>query len=388
MIRYNNEEKKMNSPAKLLLSFFAVLMLISSLSCSNDPIFATIENEVPLRDPSFRGSVDSLVQFNNYLYACNGTLKRKAGKARAGQWYNVSLPSGAYRCSALAVTPSGNMMYAVFQNSEWKFHSLQKFDGTTWTKVNLGGGITSVDTIGTSENGIYTVTPHGSGGDGNHADYYTICTVNASDNFTTITGTVGTPTALTGKYIVTKSGSDGDGHAYNVTGGTATDISGKIDSVMGGCSVQINGQSHLYVLTRYRIYHYDESGYINHRDIRTSYDGFGNPAYYSNPKYPDKPLLLLPLEEGYREATIDTSSGDVTGTSSPGDEIYSSTAPGDRSQYDITLDDYTVTAIFAVTDPDYLPDGDSHAVYMSIGHYKYDGLWSYYSDTESEWNRE
>lgn len=388
MEKHTIRKNRLNITAKLLLPVFVIFILLCSTACNNDPIFATIENEVPLRDPSLRGSVSSLVQYDDYLYACNGKIKRKYGKDPAGSWFNVSLPSGAFRCAELVV--SNGTLYGLFQDSDWKYHSLQKYDGSTWTQITLDEEISSVDKLGVTENGnIYTVTPEGAGSDNSYADSYTICTVDSSGIFAQLSGTITeTPIVLSGKYIVAKTGSDGDGYVYKVESGSISKLSGKIDSIMGACTAEINGSTHLYVLTRDYIYHFNDSGTQTHHDIRSSYDGFGNPAYFSNPDYPDKPLLLIPMEEGYREALINTSTGNISGTNYPGDDDYSSTAPGDRSQYNSSVDDYTVTAIFAVTKKDYLPDGDSHAVYMSIGHYKYDGLWSYYSDTETEWNRE
>ena len=92
-----------------LLALAALLPVLSA--CTNEPIFSTIESEIPLRDPTLEGKVPSLVQFQRYLYACNGRLKRKQGTAAPGSWQEVARPENR-RCAALAATDS--TLYGLF----------------------------------------------------------------------------------------------------------------------------------------------------------------------------------------------------------------------------------------------------------------------------------
>lgn len=399
-MKRDNQNRKNNrgdlKAPKLLTRLFvcAALSLLAG-GCSNDPIFATIENEVALRDPTFQGTVSSLVQFKAsdgaYLYASNGTIRRKPGKAAAGDWYKVSLPSGAHRCSKLVVTPDGSALYGLFQNSDWKFHSLQKTtDGTTWERVDTP---VSVDSIWQATDGVYTVTLNGSGGENHAADSSTIYRVDSSGAFQKISVPSGdqTPVALCGDYIVTRRNERGDVYYVNGTSATQINLDSEgirvnVDMPFGACigRTDTGGTDNLYVLAQDYLYHFKGGSYVNRHRLGGSYDGFGTPAVFNGN---GTPLLLLPLEEGYREARLD-SSGNVTGSTYPGEDDYSSTAPRRQSQYNSSIDDYGLTAMFSVEDAEYLPDGDAYAVYANVKHYKYDGLWSYYSATEPEWNRE
>ena len=96
----------------------------------------------------------------------------------------------------------------------------------------------------------------------------------------------------------------------------------------------------------------------------------------------------MPLELGYREAPVD-GNGNLTGSNRPGSSAASSVQPEDASQYRSSIDDYPVDFLYTVTDPAYLPPGCKYAVYASVGHYKYGGLWGYYyPGAYAEWNRE
>lgn len=379
-----------------LLALAALLPVLSA--CTNEPIFSTIESEIPLRDPTLEGKVPSLVQFQGYLYACNGRLKRKQGTAAPGSWQEVARPENR-RCAALAATDS--TLYGLFQNGAWQDGKIySSTDGVSWSASPLSGGPDTVNRLFPTEGGFYTVTYEGTGTEQNPASSYTIYKYDGSWtelNSEALNGNV--PLGISGSYLVTKE------HPYRINGTTIermpdeegisnSDSGGKKflpggeRDIVGMCVSKLNGTAeHLYVLTDDNAWHYNGSEWTRHGIGDGNYDGFGRPEVFVPAG--KSPLLLMPLELGYREAPVDSGNGDLTGSNRPGSSTASSVQPEDASQYRSSIDDYPVDFLYTVTDRAYLPSGCEYAVYASVGHYKYGGLWGYYyPGAYAEWNRE
>ena len=365
-------------------------------SCTNEPIFATIENEIELRDPNLEGTVPSLVQYYDgtdyWLFACNGYVKRKLGSASPGSWTTVSIPFS--RCGKLVViegsSGGADTLYALAQtgDGDWGFAGIYEYNGSGWDSVALDSDLSDAKQIqiGPSTNGFYAVGYFGSGSETAAATSYEVYEYDGS-RWSSLGSISESPIGFGGNYILTKY------RPYQVSGGSIFVISDTLYvSGYGGLlpgneydnkGMCVNGDN-LYVLTDDYLWHYNGSSWSGRTGTGTSsYDGFGTPAYFAG----SQPLVLMPLEEGYREAIIG-SSGTISGTQTVGASSSSTVATSSRSQYRSTIDDYSIDFMFAVTDPNYLPSGCTYAVYASIGHYKYSGLWGYYEGVQAEWNRE
>ena len=61
---------------KILYTVLLVLAIFT-FSCTNEPIFYNIAQEVPLLDSVVKGNVYSIVEQGEYLYAANGKIFRK-----------------------------------------------------------------------------------------------------------------------------------------------------------------------------------------------------------------------------------------------------------------------------------------------------------------------
>ncbi len=109
--------KRLFSAAAICLGFIAGGIFFAS--CSQEPIFAAIENETKLNKGTVKGNVYALVKSNNSLFAANGYLYRKDSTGPGG-WYTIDRPAG--RCIALAGTSDGlyamNDSHAVFYNTD------------------------------------------------------------------------------------------------------------------------------------------------------------------------------------------------------------------------------------------------------------------------------
>ena len=75
---------------KILYTVLLVLAIFT-FSCTNEPIFYNIAQEVPLLDSVVKGNVYSIVEQGEYLYAANGKIFRK-GKTQEVTNMKKSLP--------------------------------------------------------------------------------------------------------------------------------------------------------------------------------------------------------------------------------------------------------------------------------------------------------
>ncbi|ULQ60605.1 hypothetical protein K7I13_04810 [Brucepastera parasyntrophica] len=355
---------------------FSISVLIFSAvicfsGCTNDPIFATIENEVELKDPSITGNIYALVEYNGDLYAADGYLYRR--NAGAGSWKKVKMPSGVTRCAGLAVDGAG--LYGLFQNEDWSFHSVQKYSAGTWDMVT---GLPSISS------GIDVAL--GSGGTVIFAATY-----NQTSRKTSVYKTTGAG-ALTfdSTEVITNApiwkGSAGD---YFATSNGIYDITGNV--IVGGPTSGIRGialdegGNHLYAVTSGNAYHYNivTDTWDSPYNFNADYSAGGGLSIL---KAGTKNILLIALTRGYWEVHLDDTTGACVSRNAPGANSNSSVKTGSEAQYDSSVGNYMVNRIYAVTSP--VPAGNNYIVYAGISHRKYNGLWAYYSDTQTEWNRE
>lgn len=350
--------------AGLLLSAFVA-------SCSKTPILARIEDEVELKDPSLLGSVHSLVVAAgdadatvNDLFASNGNIYRRTDGT--GDWNRIGLPASDIRCMNLAT--DGLNVYALFYKTDYvTFHSMQLLDpvAETWypvvgatNAVVIGSGTGYVSVFFDDGNGSYSVrrTP--------------------SEGTTTLTGVIATglsiPRGSSGGYFATKT-------AIYTLGGTNISASGGPTSDIRAI---VAGGGNLYAIAGAYVWRYDGSAWTHIAH------GFGNARCIGYLNAGGKHLVLIGVDDkdGYGEVLLD-GSGALGAAQKPGANDQSSITPASQDQYESSVDDLSVTSIFAVAAPA-VPAGNSYVIYAGITHYSDGGLWSYYSDTRQEWNVE
>ena len=131
-------------------------------SCSQDPIFASIESEIALRQFSVANYVYSVVEFDGKYYAAHKALSSKSSSSM-NEWSRDSLPD-SNGVMELAVGDDGESLYAR------TLHSIfyRTKGSSSWTRVAGRSGATAVKLIGTGkkafvvlkgkENGAFALT--------------------------------------------------------------------------------------------------------------------------------------------------------------------------------------------------------------------------------------
>lgn len=118
---------------KRIYGLFVLSAAIILASCSQQPIFWAIEQEIELAEPSIKGNVYSVVRCGNYLYAANGNVYRKSLKSVRG-WKKISAPPK----SAVYLASSSTHVYALgAHKNDCQVYVL---DGNTWQEVNGASG--------------------------------------------------------------------------------------------------------------------------------------------------------------------------------------------------------------------------------------------------------
>jgi len=347
------------------IAIVSLVLMLSFISCSNDPIFAAIEKEVELADPSIEGTISSLVVAGTDVYAANGKIYcRSSG---IGGWHKISIPAGASRCGMLAT--DGTDLYGLFtENDDWTdFHSVQHYTGTGWEVVT---GLSDVKQIGSGNGFIFAFTEVSSD---TYAAYMTTSPTAFGAGALIISG-ITLPVGTAGNYFATRTG------IYDITG-TLLSGGSTPNTELAGIAIGNNGD--VYTANYDYAYRYSTGAWTS-----IAIDLDSDPATgVAVLQTASKRLLLISCDEGYGEVSLDASG--LMGTYfAPGDNSLSSTHPGDEDQYDSSIGNYNLYGIYAVTGPGLVPAGDEYVIYVAVQHYKYNGLWAYYDKSRTEWNRE
>ena len=111
----------------------AVLLGLITFSCSQQPIFWAIEQEIKLAEPTIKGNVYSVVRCGDYLYAANGNVYRKHRTSERG-WEKIPSPpkSTAYLAS------SSTHVYAL--GTDKNDCQVYVLNGNTWQEVSGASG--------------------------------------------------------------------------------------------------------------------------------------------------------------------------------------------------------------------------------------------------------
>lgn len=134
---------------KILYTVLLVLAIFT-FSCTNEPIFYNIAQEVPLLDSVVKGNVYSIVEQGEYLYAANGKIFRK-GKTQevtnnSNPWKLVDKPAG--KIIRLAATDS--YLYAlsvadpINGSEKYTIYVSPAGDKLSWEVVSVTGNVTAI----------------------------------------------------------------------------------------------------------------------------------------------------------------------------------------------------------------------------------------------------
>ena len=122
---------------KRIYGLFVLSAAIILASCSQQPIFWAIEQEIELAEPSIKGNVYSVVRCGNYLYAANGNVYRKSLKSVRG-WKKISAPpNGAEYLASSDSLPDTHIYAMSAHKNDCQVYVL---DGNTWKKVSGASG--------------------------------------------------------------------------------------------------------------------------------------------------------------------------------------------------------------------------------------------------------
>ncbi len=177
----------------------AVLLLagLTAVSCSHETIFYQINQETELEEAVITGTVNSVVELNGKLYACDGNIYSKDKNALRG-WSKTGKPAGYIEI----LVADAKYLYALDKRNG----RLYCTDGTDgWTKV-------------TTSLSIQTIFSDGAG---------TAYLQSSDGKFYTLSGN-GTPTeasGITSPFMVTAKGK-----TYSANGNTVTDGTAAVDA--------------------------------------------------------------------------------------------------------------------------------------------------------------
>jgi hypothetical protein len=359
----------------LAAGFVTAALLLTG--CSNDPIFATIESEAKLAEPTIVGTVSSLVVTTDNgtknVYATNGYIWKRTNGVNS--WSTISLPASDVRCSALATDAldGTGSLYALFvKTTNWSsFDSIQKYDGSSWTKVT---GPSTVSVLGSGKGRIYAFVNDGT-------SYSVYATAAAGDvtipSTTALASSLSLPVGTAGDYFATTTG------IYYHNGSTISQLtySGLPSALIK--AITTDG-TNAYLVDNGAVYKVNSSALV--AAVTHSVSSPVRDAAWLDTAGTDYILIASGSSStgGYGEIPV-AADGTMGTYQTPGSSSTSSISTSARDQYESSIENYIVQKIYPITSP--VPAGNDYVIYAGITYTSYDGLWSYYT-TKGEWNRE
>jgi hypothetical protein len=312
--------------------------------------------------------VTSLEAINGTVYAANGYLFARAGGA--GDWKPIDFPEGSLRCSEIA--SDGTSLYARFTTTDYStFNSVQRYNGNSWTKVS---GLDDVALIGSGNGRIYAFAET----DGAYSAYVTAGAGSDAFGAAAIGTGLAVPTGTAGDYVSTSAA------VYAYSAGALSEAGGNGSSPSGVTGITVN-ENALYALNTSYAYRYDGTAWTSiAHDLSSPTSGI---AYLGGSS--GKNLLLIASKAsdgGYSEVVLNSDGTLASVIDEPGDSDESSISSTEQDQYESSLAQWAIYRIFAIASP--IPDGNDYVIYASVINKTYHGLWSFYSGTRREWNRE
>ena len=327
-------------------------VFIGFTACYNKPIFAAIEQEINLKEFSVEGNILSLLEAGNNVYASNLAGVYSKEKSDDGSWSKILSAEGTQQLAS----DGNNVVFACFASGSVKYYESKSWKTVPGSEnIRIIAGNKIVFGYDSSQKKVYKV---GTGGISSPIDTGEVHSLSAAGN-----------------YVLVKSKDSAKLHKDGVLAAVSGLPSGSTAICPAGTDNEI------FVLAGSKIHYYDGSNFSD-KTISIS----KSPVSISY--FKERETILLGCTKGYTEVKVNTTLPINLSNAkplNPGDS-GSTTPPGSYSQYQTTLGNYYTKPMLGVS-----RGGNEYAVFMGInsGTIKRNtGLWGFYSDKNSKWNRE
>lgn len=375
---------------KSFLIFGAVFFSLTA--CSYPGLFAGIESEVKLKDPSVTSTTEHLCYDSTYEFVSNGTIFMKKAGERA--WTAVPVPdSGAFREIGL----TGGYLWAVnFDSSSLEFKGLYYTDTAdigNWTEVGVKGlkgtPYRILELQGNS--GIYLLTRERVGNNYTYRIYRITGAVLEHDPVFEI-GSSGSNenNDSTRPLAVAESGADflvlTKAKLYKNSTAEVLSDAGNLIALAKGSG------SNVYVMNKsggIGLYNGSGLGEFKTFDFTPSENSPKSLAFVSGDSGisgAGNGILLVGCGSGYREIILGADGAVPSSYQEPGASITSTILTSKKSQYSSSIGYYPVHCVFPVVMAGTTYKYKVYALVMDSGD---TCLWAYYPDDSSpSWNRD
>ncbi|UTD06292.1 hypothetical protein E4N80_12785 [Treponema denticola] len=329
-------------------------VFIGFTACYNKPIFAAIEQEINLKEFSVEGNILSLLEAGNNVYASNLAGVYSKEKSDDGSWSKILSAEGTQQLAS----DGNNVVFACFASGSMKYYesgSWKTVPGSENIRIIAGNKI--VFGYDSSQKKVYKVE---AGGISSPIDTGEVHSLSAAGN-----------------YVLVKSKDS----AKLYKNGVPVAVSGLPSGSAAICPAGADDK--IFILAGSTVYYYGSSPDDNWNNKKSI---SGSPVSISY--FKERETILLGCTKGYTEVKVNTTPPINLSNAkplNPGDS-GSTTPPGSYSQYQTTLGNYYTKPMLGVS-----RGGNEYAVFMGInsGTIKRNtGLWGFYSDKNSKWNRE
>lgn len=373
---------------KSFLIFSAVFFSLTA--CSYPGLFAGIESEVKLKDPSVTSTTEHLCYDGTYEFVSNGTIFMKEAGTRT--WASVPLPdSGSFREIGL----TGGYLWAInFDSSSMEFKGLYYTDTAdikNWAEAGLEGlkgtPYRILETHGNT--GIYLLTRERVGNNYTYRIYR-------------ITGALLEPSPV---FEIGSSGSNENNDSTRplavAESGTDFLVLTKAKLYKNSTVVSEDGNfialakgsgDNVYVMNKsggIGLYNGTVLGKLNGFDFTPSENSPKSLAFVSGDSGingAENGMLLVGCGSGYREIILGTDGAVPSSYQEPGASTTSTILTSKKSQYSSSIGYYPVHCVFPVVMAGTTYKYRVYALVMDSGD---TCLWSYYPDDSSpSWNRD
>jgi len=317
------------------LTLIILLLLFTTTHCSNPPIFAAIEQEVPLKPASITGIIRGIAQIQNTIYVANGQLFSKT-IGDAGSWRSITVPAP---CDSIAT--DGGTLYAAIDGKGYILN------GSAWQPI-------------------------------------------AAQKLAFVTGS-GTVFATDGKklYVVSGTAANEIGEKKGILRGAAGNYCMTTTGIYDASGAPIGGpRSELKAICKGP----EEGIFVLAGAMLYAYNGSWTQCAHtvSEPQsltyLAQKQLVLISGKEGFEEIKLTTAEANVHNAQAVKvGSAESSIAPEHYHQYKNSVGKWNINPIAAFSHQ------SGYTLYAGVldgQNTKHTGLWGFYHSSRLEWNRE
>lgn len=337
----------------------AILGIFLFISCKNQPIFSSIEQEIHLKNFSVDGNIIGIINVGEKIYTASPANIYSKAKTSADNWDPILSVGGI-----TGIASDGTNIFVSFQSDKIKFLDTSNA-ASHWTDVPGSGNIQGVF-------GNKTVF----GYDLKNKKIYKILTNNIEEVLT-----ADILVSAANDYFLTagKPKTDKDAAVPPKLYKGAVLQTGLPEKAKKLCAFD---NDNIFVLAGSTLYYYTGDGAWNNK-IELKDKTPQTLSYFK-----ERQTVLVGCTKGYTEIKLDTNTPtDLSKAKqlNPGAE-GSTTPPGSQAQYLSALGFYLTSPILGVD-----RGSSNYALFLGIHAgpiYRNTGLWGFYSDKKKEWNRE